>query len=78
MQEVLLSCGTENEEVVKVDEKEGKGTEKGVHEALESLGGVFKTKWHEIKLEKAEGGNYCCFWNVVFLHRHLIITLLQI
>jgi hypothetical protein len=78
MQEMLLSCGTENEEIVKVDEKEGKGTEKGVHETLESLGGVFKTKWHETKLEKAEGSNYRCFWNVVFLHRHLIVTLLQI
>ncbi len=52
---MLFPGRTENEEIVKVDEKEGKGTEKGVHETLESLGGVFETKWHEIKLEKTKG-----------------------
>jgi hypothetical protein len=75
---MLFPGGTENEEIVKIDEKERKGTEKGVDEALESLGGIFETKWHEIEFEKTKGSDYCCFWNIVFLHRHLIVALFQI
>ncbi len=75
---MLFSRWTENEEIVKVNEKEGKGTEEGVHEALEDLSGIFEAKWHEIELEEAKGGYYCCLWDVVFLRRYLIITLLQI
>jgi hypothetical protein len=76
MDEMLLSVWTENKEIVKVDEKEGKGTEKGVHEALESLSSIFKAERHEIELEEAKGSYNCCFWDVVFVHRYLIITLL--
>jgi hypothetical protein len=75
---MLFPGRTENEEIVKIDEKERKGTEKGVHEALESLGGIFETKWHEIEFEKSKGSDYCCFWNIAFLHRHLIVALFQI
>jgi hypothetical protein len=78
MEEMLFSGRTENEEIVKIDEKERKRTEKGIHETLERLGGVFETEWHEIEFKKTKGSDYCCFWNVVFLHRHLIVTLLQI
>jgi hypothetical protein len=78
MEEMLFPGRTENEEIVQIDEKERKGTEKGVHETLESLGGIFETKWHEIEFEKTKGSDYCRFWNVVFLHGHLIVTLFQI
>jgi hypothetical protein len=78
VEEVLLSGWAENEEIIQVNEKEGKGAEKGVHEALESLGSIFEAKRHEIELEEAKGSFYCCLWDVVFLHGHLIITLLQV
>jgi hypothetical protein len=78
MEEVLLTGGAENEEIIKVNEQEGKGTKKGIHEALESLGSVFKAKRHEIELKETKGSYYCCLGDVVFLHRNLIITLLQI
>ncbi len=41
VEEMLLSGWAENEEIIQVNEKEGKGTEKGIHEALESLGSIF-------------------------------------
>jgi hypothetical protein len=41
VQEVLLAGRAKNEEIIQVDKKKGKGAEKGVHEALESLGSVF-------------------------------------
>jgi hypothetical protein len=78
MEEMLFPGRTENEEVVKVDEKERERTEKGIHEPLERLGGVFEAKWHEVKFKETKGRDYGCFWNVVFLHRHLIISLFQI
>jgi hypothetical protein len=78
MEKMLLTCWTENEEIIKVYKEEGKRAEEGIHEALESLGGIFETEWHEIELEEAKGGYYCRFWNVVFLHGNLIIALFQI
>ncbi len=75
---MLLSGWAENEEIIQVNEKEGEGTEKGVHEALESLSGIFETKRHEIELEEAKGGYDCCLWDVDFLHGYLIITFLQV
>jgi hypothetical protein len=51
MEEMLFPGRTENEEVVKVDKKEGEGTEKGIHETLERLGGIFEAKWHEVKFK---------------------------
>jgi hypothetical protein len=41
VEEMLVSGRTENEEVIKVDEKERKRAEKGIHEALECLGSIF-------------------------------------
>jgi hypothetical protein len=78
VEEMLFPGRTENEKVIKIDEKERKGTEKGIHEALERLGSIFEAKGHEVEFKETKGSDYCCFWNVVFMHRHLIVTLFQI
>jgi hypothetical protein len=78
VEEMLLPGGAENEEIIKIDKKERKGTEKGVHEALECLGSIFKAKGHEVEFKETKRSDYCGFWNVVFMHGDLIITLFQI
>jgi hypothetical protein len=78
MEEMLLTGWAENEEIIEVNKEEGKGTEKGVHEALESLCSIFEAKRHEIELKEAKGSYYCCLWDVICLHGNLIITFLQI
>ena len=49
---------------------------KGVHESLKGLSSIHEAEWHEEKFEKSERGDYRRFWNVVFIHRHLIVSFL--
>jgi hypothetical protein len=78
VEEMLFPGRTENEKVIKIDEKERKGTEKGIHETLKRLGSIFEAERHKVEFKKTKGSDYCCFWNVVFMHRYLIVTLFQI
>jgi hypothetical protein len=76
MRKVTVRGVTENEEVIQVDEQERERMKKGVHESLKGLGSIHEAKWHEEKFEKSERGDDRRFWNVVFIHRHLIVSFL--
>ncbi len=51
VEEVFVMVLAENENVVKVNENEGKGTEKGIHEVLESLSSIIETERHEMEFK---------------------------
>ena len=68
----------ENEEIVEINEQKRKRPEKRVHEALESLGGVFESKRHETEFEQSKWCDYHCFGDVRGGQRYLVISLLQI
>jgi hypothetical protein len=42
------------------------------------MGSMFKSKRHVDVFKKAKCCDYCSLWNVVFVHRYLMITLDQI
>ncbi len=52
---MLLSCWTENEEIVKVNEKERKRAEEGVHETLEGLGGFLRPNGMKLNWKRPKG-----------------------
>jgi hypothetical protein len=54
VKEMFLMVLAENENVVKVNENEGEGSEKGIHEALESLSSIFETERHEMEFKESE------------------------
>ena len=53
-------------------------TEKPVHEPLEGLRRVGKTKWHEQVLKKPKGGDDRRFRNIGRIHRDLVVPLDQV
>ena len=71
--EVLIWGRTCNENVVNVCIGSGDTTEDLIHETLECLRGIAKSKWHLDELEKSEWGGYGSLGNVSGGHWDLVV-----
>jgi hypothetical protein len=70
---VLLAGLGENEDIVQVRKTTVESSQHFVHESLERLGCVAEAKGHVEELEEAEGSCDGGLWNVVGMHRNLIV-----
>ena len=66
--------GACDKDVIEINKGEVDITEYAVHQALECLGGILKSKRHPEKFEEAEGGNDCRLRYVVSSHWYLVKT----
>jgi hypothetical protein len=51
VEEMFVMVLAENENVVEINENEGEGAEKGIHESQESLSSIFETERHEMEFK---------------------------
>ena len=73
---LLIQAGHQN--VVWVDEDEGKTAENPVHEALERHASILQPKWHPQELEKAKWSDEGHLLHVRGVDQDLVVALLQV
>ena len=69
---------TGNEDIVQIDENEGKSTEDAVHQTLECLGRILKTKGHSQEFKEPKRRNNGGLRNVCFIHGDLVVSSNQV
>ena len=70
--------GTGNQKIIKIYEHEGKRPENRVHQALECLSTILQPERHSKKLGSSERGHNGRFWDMVRMHRNLVVCLCQV
>lgn len=75
---MLGSALRKNQDVIYVAVAEIQSSKSFVHEALECLSRVAKTKCHERELEQSERCGDRRLWNIFFMHSNLVVRLYQI
>jgi hypothetical protein len=75
---VLLQGLAGHNDVIKVDEHEGKTGQNPVHHPLEGTSSIPQAKWKAQKLKEAKRGDDGRLRNVIWMHKNLKITFSQI